>query len=421
MRGTIRVRLTALYSGLFLLTSTILLVVTNLLLSNVLRSKVTAITNGATLSSGFPADNGTAAAAGIAGTMGTAVGPDAGSPAPGAPNLYAGRLQIVSRLPDAVLDYQWTVALITVAALTLVSIAAGWWLAGRLLRPLHQITATAHRLSVLNLHERISLPGPRDELRELADTFDEMLGRLERAVEAQRRFIANAAHELRTPLAVQRAAIQIGLTDPAPERLPRVRAQLLFANQRMERLIESLLLLAQSERGLGHAEPVDLAALVHQAASEAIAAEAERADVALTVTARETPAWGDPVLLQRLVGNLLDNAVRHNRPGGSVDVQLSTAGVLTVRNSGPEVPEERIAEIFEPFRRLGTPRTSRGAGSGLGLSLVRSIAAMHQLTLTAVPNPGGGLIVTVHFLVPAPQPALSRSVSTSAGSRLHRW
>ncbi|CAO5168394.1 two-component system, OmpR family, sensor histidine kinase VanS [Frankia sp. AiPs1] len=470
-RGTIRVRLTVLYSGLFLLTSTILLVTTNLLLNGVLRSKVTAITESVGLGPGAGGDVGfstqaapggagagtgvpdTVVAAGTgssaaampgpqvlgpgsgsgSGLAGTVVPPDAATSGASPSGRYAGRLQVVSGLPDAVAHYQWTVALITVGALTVVSVAAGWWLAGRLLRPLHRITATAHRLSLSNLHERIALAGPHDELRELADTFDAMLARLERSVEAERRFIANAAHELRTPLTVQRAAIQIGLTDPAPDRLPRVRGQLLTANQRMERLIDALLMLAQTERGLRRTEPVDLAALVHQAVREV--PELPAADVELTVatdaadgaagaaegaagaaetggpgtvirTAGAAIVYGDPVLLARLVGNLLDNAVRHNHPGGFVDVRLSAYGTLTVRNSGPEVPEDRIAEIFEPFRRLGAPRTGSASGSGLGLSLVRSIAAAHHLALSAAPNPGGGLIVTVVF--PGSTPNLPR-------------
>ncbi|MCK9895472.1 HAMP domain-containing sensor histidine kinase [Frankia sp. AgB32] len=389
-RGTVRVRLTMLYSGLFLLTSTILLVVTNLLLRTVLTSKVTAITAGTVAAPGVSA-NALPPADLTAGDGPWFVGT---TPDPSAANAYVGRLRVVDRLPDAVLHYQWNAALITIGVLAVVSVAAGWFLAGRLLRPLHQITATAHRLSLSNLHERINLGGPHDELRELADTFDEMLARLELAVEAQRRFIANAAHELRTPLAVQRAAIQIGLTDPAPERLPQVRAQLLAANQRTERLIDGLLLLAQTERGLGAVEPVALDALVRQAVREATGGNIE-----VTVQTEPVITSGDAVLLARLVGNLLDNAVRHNHPGGSVHVQLDSTATLTVRNSGPHVPEDRITEIFEPFRRLRSPRTGSGdrGGLGLGLSIVASIAALHHIALTARPNPAGGLLITVGF------------------------
>lgn len=425
--GTVRTRLTLLYSGLFLLTSTILLVVTNLLLRGVLRSKVTAITATSPVGAGAPAPSAGIGAGGTSAFTGSGVGSAVGSGAPaavpggpdqtGSPDVYFGRLAVVDRLPDTVLHYQWTVAAITIGILALVSVAAGWWLAGRLLRPLHRITATAHRLSLSNLHERIALAGPRDELRDLADTFDEMLCRLEAAVDAQRRFIANAAHELRTPLALQRAAIQIGLTDPDPDRLPQVRGQLLAANQRTERLIDALLLLAQTERGLATLEPVALDALVRQVALEMLPpADGEPpgahelsddraltsrvrlpSGVTLAIHAEPVVVLGDAVLLARLVGNLLDNAVRHNDPGGSVAVHLSAAGVLTVSNTGPVVPDDRLAEIFEPFRRLHTPRTRSAAGSGLGLSIVRSIASVHRATLTATPNPGGGLLLAAHF------------------------
>jgi len=426
--GTIRTRLTVLYSGLFLLTSTILLVVTNLLLRSVLRSKVTAITAtapvsdgaaapGMSIGSGLPGSSalpgGSTMTGGGAPPSGGAVfggsGSVSGTPgSSGSPDFYLGRLAVVDRLPDSVLHYQWTVAAITIGALALVSVAAGWWLAGRLLRPLHQITATAHRLSLSNLHERIALAGPHDELRDLADTFDEMLCRLEAAVDAQRRFIANAAHELRTPLALQRAAIQIGLTDPAPERIPLVRTQLLAANQRTERLIDALLLLAQTERGLAVLEPVALDTLVRQ-----VAHETPSPDITLTVEAEPVVVFGDAVLLARLIGNLLDNAVRHNYPGGSAAVRMSSGGVLTVRNTGPVVPNDCLAEIFEPFRRLHSPRTGSATGSGLGLSIARSIASVHRATLTATPNPGGGLLLTTHFptsvapLMPRPAPPMS--------------
>ncbi|GAA0821776.1 HAMP domain-containing sensor histidine kinase [Streptosporangium amethystogenes subsp. fukuiense] len=375
--GTVRTRLTLLYTGLFLVTSTILLTVVNLLLTSALESRVSSITED------FPPF----------GELPPGAGP--APRAPGAPDRPV-RPEVVdamSGLPGAVLRYQWTVSAIVIAVLTVVSVVAGWWLAGRVLSPLRHITATAHRLSLSNLHERIALAGPRDELTDLADTFDAMLERLERSVDSQRRFIANAAHELRTPLSVQRAAIQIGLDDPLPDRLIPVREKLLTANRRTERLIDSLLLLAQAEHGPGGMEPVTLDPLVRQTVEETAAD-----GVVVTADTRPVVVEGDPVLLGRLLTNLLQNAVRYNRPGGTVHVGLTATGVLTVRNTGPEVPAERIAELFQPFRRLHS-RTRTADGAGLGLSIVLSIARAHRADLTARPNPGGGLELTVRFPV----------------------
>jgi signal transduction histidine kinase len=370
-------RLTAVYTGLFLATSTVLLVTTNLLLKVNLQKRFEGI-------SVHPPEELAGPPTGLPG--GPPVDPPAAPPQP-----LAGKLRV---LPDEVLAYQWTIAGITIVVLTVASIAIGWWLAGRLLRPLHHITGTARRLSLSNLHERIALTGPRNELTELADTFDTMLERLERSVDSQRRFIANASHELRTPLAIQRAAIQIGLDSPSPERLARVREELLEVNRRSERLIGGLLLLAQGEHGLSTTEPVALDLLVRRAASETpVTGITIRQDIEpVTVT-------GDPVLLHRLVANLVHNAVRYNRPDGVVDIRVTAAGSLTVRNSGPEIPESRIDELFEPFRRLHTTRTGSADSAGLGLSIVAAIARAHDAGITARPNRGGGLELTVQFPV----------------------
>jgi signal transduction histidine kinase len=254
------------------------------------------------------------------------------------------------------LRYQWLVSSTLIAALTLLSVLVGWLLAGRLLRPLHHITETARRLSVTNLHERVALRGPPDELAVLANTFDAMLGRLEASVETQRRFIANAAHELRTPLATQRAAIQIGLDEPSRERVARVREELLVINRRHERLIDGLLVLAQGEHGLETREPVAVDVLVRQTFDDMLAST----DSGLAITRHLLPLTieGDAVLLQRLIHNLFHNAVRYNVPNGYVDVHVTADGALTVRNSGSEIPEHRISEMFEPFRRLGAERTA---------------------------------------------------------------
>jgi signal transduction histidine kinase len=400
-RGTVRVRLTALYSALFLITASVLLLVVNLLLKHMLVEQVSFLSTAGAPSTG-------PGGAGVSGEGGPHV------------PLDPSKLQVIQRsvagqtatdLSAAVLRFQWWVSGITIVVLAIASIAIGWWLAGRVLSPLHRITATARRLSLSTLDERIGLTGPRDELRELADTFDAMLDRLERSAESQRRFVANASHELRTPLAIQRAAIEIGLDEPTPERLAEVRQDLLTANRRTERLIDGLLTLAQGDRGLEVREPVPLEAVVSQACSEVRAD-----DLTLSVDVQPVTVSGDAVLLGRLVANLLDNAVRYNRPGGAIWVHLSGNGTLSISNTGIPVPENRIRELFEPFRRLPETRTGSADGAGLGLSIVNSIALAHGATGYARANPDGGLTITVQFRTEAPdrpspdgRPALIRA------------
>ncbi|HZX39896.1 MAG TPA: ATP-binding protein [Streptomyces sp.] len=275
----------------------------------------------------------------------------------------------------------------------LCAVVVGWWTAGRVLRPVHAMTAKARRLSERTLHERIGASGPDDELKELGDTLDALLARLEKAFDSQRRFIANASHELRTPLATQRTAIQVGLDESASaEELARTKTVLLDNNRRSERLIEGLLVLARSERGLSEREDVDL--------GEVVAEEAARYEVKASVGCGSGGAWvvrGNRLLLAQLVGNLVANAVAYNVPGGTVDA-VCADGVLTVRNTGPVVAAEDVPALFEPFRR-GEGRDRMGPGAGLGLSIVRSIADAHGGTVTAEPGPEGGLAVTVSLPV----------------------
>ncbi|MFD5104806.1 ATP-binding protein [Streptomyces cinereoruber] len=258
------------------------------------------------------------------------------------------------------------------------AVVVGWWTAGRVLRPVHEMTARARRLSERDLGGRLAVRGPDDELKELGDTIDALLGRLETAFDSQRRFIANASHELRTPLATQRAALQVGLDEDCE-----VRRILLDTNRHSERLLDGLLLLARGERGLAEREDVPFA--------EVVAEEYE--DVAV---AGDGVVRGSRVLLRQLVRNLVANAVAHNVPGGTVDVRVA-GGVLTVVNTGPVVPPDEVESLFEPFRR-GAGRDRTGPGAGLGLSIVRSIATAHGGTATAVARgagEGGGLVVTV--------------------------
>ncbi|WP_406452076.1 HAMP domain-containing histidine kinase [Streptomyces sp. NBC_00876] len=303
----------------------------------------------------------------------------------------------------------WSAAAVFV--MTACAVGVGWWTAGRVLRPVHAMTAKARRLSEHTLHERIASHGPDDEIKELGDTLDALLARLERAFDSQRRFIANASHELRTPLATQRAAIQVGLDDPTPADLVRTKQTLLDNNRRSERLIEGLLVLARSERGLAKSEreAVDL--------DRVVAEEAGR-HPGVTVEPGRCTVRGNRLLLAQLVANLLANAVTYNVPGGSVEVALVPAGagvLLEVRNTGPVVDAADIPGLFEPFRR-GEGRDRMGPGSGLGLSIVRSIAMAHDGTVTAVPGPEGGLAVTVRLPVDQAPAAVSRAAAQAAGA-----
>lgn len=299
------------------------------------------------------------------------------------------------------------IALVVVGALAAVS---GWLMAGRALRPVQRITAAARRLEAERMDRRINLDGPHDELKELADTFDGMLDRLAGSFDSQRRFVANASHELRTPLAVQRTLIEVAMTDPnASPDLMRLGAHLLHTNERTERLIEGLLVLARSDRGLSSREPVRLDHIV-AGVLDGARPLAEEAGVTIASRLAARSVAGDPVLLERLVTNLVHNAIHYNERGGSVVVEVGEWPSLVVTNTGPVVPPVAVADLFEPFRRLAKDRTAHRAGAGLGLSIVRSVTHAHDGAVSALPNPGGGLRVSVKLPVQAP------AVSTDTGS-----
>ncbi|MFC4116724.1 sensor histidine kinase [Nonomuraea zeae] len=301
--------------------------------------------------------------------------------------------RVVRAVRADVLSSQWQITLVSIAVMGVMAFGLCWWLSGRALRPVHRITGTARRLSLSNLDERINMKGPRDELKELADTFDAMLDRLARSAADQRRFVANASHELRTPLAVQRAAIEIGLADASPERVAAMRAELLRSTERSERLIDGLLALAQGERGPRMRTPVDLAAAVRRAVEQHATP-----GISIDLDLRPVTIAGDEVLFTRLVDNLVQNAVRHNHPGGRVTVRVAPRAGLVISNTGPLVDPGRVDELFQPFRRLHPDRTGSGEGAGLGLSIVAAIAAAHDAAVTATANPDGGL--TVHVSLP---------------------
>ncbi|SCG78559.1 Signal transduction histidine kinase [Micromonospora echinaurantiaca] len=293
---------------------------------------------------------------------------------------------------------------IALVLVSVVAIAFGWLVAGRALQPLHQITGTARRIAGADvagrgLHERLSLSGPRDEVRELADTFDEMVERLDRSFDGQRRFVANASHELRTPLALNRSLIELAVTRPgASEDVRRLGESLLAVNERHERLIDGLLTLADSENELTARSRVDLADVVDHVVDLTVK-EGDGPAVARELA--PAPVVGDPVLLERLTTNLVENAVRHNVPaGGWIGVSTGVRdgrATLTVSNTGPLVPGYDVETIFEPFRRLSGERVGSGRGFGLGLSIVRAVARAHGGTVTARPRDGGGLDVTVEL------------------------
>jgi signal transduction histidine kinase len=288
----------------------------------------------------------------------------------------------------------------------LVAVGLGWFIAGRVLRPLSVITAAARRISAHSLHERLALSGPDDELKELGDTLDALFTRLEASFEAQRRFVANASHELRTPLTRERTLLQVTLADPAADvsTWHNVSQELIASNKEQERLIEALLTLAVSETGIEEREPIDLAD-----ATAAALADIEPDGLNVWACADEAPLDGDPVLVQQLAANLISNAVRHNIPGGYAEVTIRTRdghAILSVTNSGPLIPPSEVDRLFQPFQRLGPRRVSR-VGHGLGLSIVRAIATAHDATVTASALPDGGLAVHVTFPRPASAPAMT--------------
>ncbi|WP_435850411.1 sensor histidine kinase [Streptomyces uncialis] len=316
-----------------------------------------------------------------------------------------------------------TTALLTQSGIALVVVGGvaagfGWLIAGRVLAPLHRVTDTARRIANApaadrGLHERIALSGPHDEVKDLADTFDTMIERLDRSFDGQRRFVANASHELRTPLTLGRALVEVAMhRRTASEDVRLLGENLLEINARHERLIGGLLMLASSENALTERTPVDLADVVEHVVAQT-GAEARAAGVDIRSTADEALTMGDALLLERLVHNLVENAVRHNTgPGGRIEIvsgpvpeEDGTAGTrvgVTVANTGPVIPAYEIPSLFEPFRRRGTDRLVTAKGAGLGLSIVRSIARAHDGEVTAHPWEEGGLSIAV--TLPAADP-----------------
>ena len=375
-RLTIRARLTLLWGALFLAAGTILLGLTYLLVRESLQGR--------------------------GGVAFRAVGGDAlPSPStidlpPGQPlpdNLREMIIRDQTNFQNATLNSLLTQGAIALAVVALLGMGFGWLMAERALRPLARITETARRVAGRSLHERIALTGPRDEIKELADTFDSMLERLDRAFDSQRLFVGNASHELRTPLAINRTLIEVALgRSDAPPEFRLLGDTLLAVNSRQERLLDGLLTVAHSEQGLTVREAVDLAEVTSHVLDQVPLNNLElRRDLT------PAPTTGDPVLLERVAQNLVQNAVAYNVEGGWVDIRTEAtddAVRLTVTNTGPVVSPYEVPGLFEPFRRI-RDRVGSARGTGLGLSIVRSVALAHDGAATAAPRDGGGLVVRV--------------------------
>jgi signal transduction histidine kinase len=390
-RLTVRVRLTLLYTGLFAACGMILVAVTyGLLAANLPQPSVATGAGIKEPAMSYPVE--------LADKCAKASNDPESDPAIRAKCKAAYQEGIVDGARNqrqATLDQLLRYSLGTLAAVTFLAAVAGWIVAGRVLRPVHRITAAARNASEDHLAARVAMTGPRDELRELADTFDDMLDRLQTAFEGQRRFIANAGHELRTPLTVMRTAVDVVLAKPEPtrEELVGMGRDVRAAVCHAQALIDALLTLARTDRGRFGREAVDLATVTE----DAIDAAAPGPGVArLHTSLAPAPTSGDPILLERLAANLVDNAVRYNVAGGAVWISTATVDarvVLTVDNTGPVVAPEAVEELFQPFRRL-RERTGDG-GFGLGLAIVASIAGAHGGDAVAGARPEGGLSVTV--------------------------
>ncbi|ELP64465.1 sensor histidine kinase [Streptomyces turgidiscabies] len=379
LRPTIRIRLTLLYGGMFLIAGILLLSIIYLFAANALN-----------VGSELPFKV-------ISGQVGSDTCNLPSSPT--APVLNRAMNECVNVQRQHALDNLLSRSLITLLGLAVIAFAFGYAMAGRVLTPLGRITRTARAVAGSDLSRRIELDGPDDELKELADTLDDMLERLQRAFTAQQRFVGNASHELRTPLAINRTLLEVHLSDPAaPPELQQLGKTLLATNERSEQLVEGLLLLARSDNQIVERKPVDLAEVATQAVDQTHA-EAEAKGVEFRGTRDPAVVQGNGVLLERIALNLVQNAVRYNVPeDGWVEVTTEVQhgqAVLVVSNTGPVVPAYEIDNLFEPFRRLRTERTGSDKGVGLGLSIARSVARAHGGHISAQPREGGGLVMRV--------------------------
>ncbi|MFF5107002.1 sensor histidine kinase [Streptomyces sp. NPDC000134] len=374
LRWSARLRLTLLYGLLFLLSGAALLAITYFLVARSPVAKDTRVTTKQEL------------------------GGDPGSPAPGRPTTDIEHL--VSRQHEAELRALLTESGIALGGMTGISVALGWVMAGRVLRPVSEMADKARRISEHNLHERLAVTGPADELKGLGDTFDGLLTRLETAFDAQRRFVANASHELRTPLTLQRAMIEVELSDPDADAksLRALCERVVAAGENQERLIEGLLTLASSQRGLDRKGPVDLAEVTAGVLDERCP-DPSHYGLRVETSLDTADTQGDARLVERLVTNLVENALRYTPDGGWIKVSTGIrAGrpTLVVANSGPEIPPDSVPSLFQPFQRLEA-RVGTPDGHGLGLSIVAAVATAHDAEIDAAPGEEGGLRLSVAF------------------------
>ncbi|MEV6972723.1 HAMP domain-containing sensor histidine kinase [Kitasatospora sp. NPDC093806] len=380
-RPTIRIRLTLLYGGMFLMAGVVLLLVMYVFVRQSFHdTRLPSIT----LRSDVPW---------------TFVTPDGQQLSAQGFNNWIEAYQ--TNQANSALSNLLRKSLTMLVCLAVIAFAAGYAMAGRVLRPLGRITRTAREVASSDLHRRIELDGPDDELKELADTFDDMLERLDRSFDSQRRFVANASHELRTPLAINRTLLEVQLSDPeASTDLQQLGKTLLATNERSEQLVEGLLLLARSDNELTDRRPVELSEVATRAL-EQTRSEAAKREVDLRASLHPALVAGNGVLLERIALNLLQNAVRYNAPDGWVEITTGPVpggGELVVSNTGPVVPGYELEHIFEPFRRVkGADRTRSDKGVGLGLSIVRSVVRAHNGTIEATPRAGGGLTMRVRI------------------------
>jgi signal transduction histidine kinase len=397
-RRTVRLRLTALYGALFLASGAGLLAITNILARSWPPPHIVALPRHRP----SPGHTGNSAAAHQGHVQ-------AGHQVQAPFARFAHQLQTqVTRQHAVALNQLLVESAIALGLMAIASVALGWLVAGRVLRPLRDMTAAARAISEDNLGERLAVPGPGDELKDLGDTIDSLLERLQAAFDAQRNFVASASHELRTPLTLTRTLLQMVLTDPRPT-LASYRStcqDVLEASDQQEQLIEALLTLARSQRGLDHRELLDLANITRQAL-HARQSEATARGLAIHASITATPVLGDARLLQRLAANLIDNAIRHNTPGGRIDIQVAANDShpqLTITNTGPDIPAGQITRLLQPFQRLTATRPASDEGLGLGLCIVAAITEAHHGTLTINPGPHGGLTITISFPLPPSPP-----------------
>lgn len=388
---TIRLRLTLVYGGLFLGSAAALLAVTYVLVHH-------QYTGSFFISSGRHA---VVTFQGSGGVVQKARVPDFALPNGPFANTKI-ELAAAQGQSDAALHQLIVDSAIALAIMAVLSIWLGWVIAGRALRPLRTITRAAREISASNLHRRLALEGPDDELRQLGTTFDGLLARLEASFDAQRQFVANASHELRTPLTLERTLLELALSDPdaSIESYRHTCEQLLAVGEQQEHLIEALLTLSRSQRGLNDRQPVDLAPI-----ASAATAAADHDGLAFETSFHPAETTGDPRLVERLVANLVSNAVGHNIVGGHVQITTETRegrALLTIANSGPAIPTAELERIFQPFQRLDGARTADGRGLGLGLSIVKAIADAHEASITTRPEPDGGLRIEVGFPAATP-------------------